>query len=268
MRIWTIVNQKGGVGKTTTVVSLAGLLVQRGQRVLMVDTDPHASLGYYLGLDPEEMPGSLFDLFYHHQSLTQAQIESVIVPTNVEGLELLPAATALATLDRSLGSQAGMGLILKSILTRLSHRYDAVLIDCPPVLGVLMVNALAACEQIVVPVQTEFLALKGLDRMIQTLQRLGQGGRKVPPHVIVPTMFDRRTRASLLALSELVRTHPNHLWHSVIPVDTRFRDASLAHLPAPQYAGDCRGVKAYNDLLDELLSRGGEHVARCAAGGQ
>ncbi|MBY5990755.1 ParA family protein [Ferrimonas balearica] len=267
MRVWTIVNQKGGVGKTTSVATLAGLLVQRGQRVLMVDTDPHASLGYYLGLDPEELPGSLFDLFYHHANLSTEQVASVIVPTNVEGLDLLPAATALATLDRSLGGQAGMGLILKSILARVADRYDAVLIDCPPVLGVLMVNALAACSQIIVPVQTEFLALKGLDRMIQTLERLGQGGRPVPPYVIVPTMFDRRTKASLLALSELVRSHPARLWHSVIPVDTRFRDASLAHLPAPQYAGDCRGVKAYNDLLDELMSREGADVAGRAASG-
>ncbi|GAA4874587.1 ParA family protein [Ferrimonas pelagia] len=268
MRVWTVVNQKGGVGKTTTVVTLAGLLVAKGQRVLMIDTDPHASLGYYLGLDPEQLPASLFDLFHHHEDLTQARCQQAIVPTSVAGLDLMPAATALATLDRSLGNQPGMGFILDRVVGLLQGQYDTVIIDCPPVLGVLMVNALAACQQIVVPVQTEYLALKGLERMVQTLERMGQAGRRVPPYLIVPTMFDRRTKASLLALSELARTYPGALWHSVIPVDTRLRDASLAHLPAPQFAGDCRGVSAYNELLNALLERGQANVPRRAASGR
>ncbi|SHI10321.1 ParA family protein [Ferrimonas marina] len=267
MKVWTVVNQKGGVGKTTSVVTLAGLLAARGKRVLMVDTDPHASLGYYLGLDPEELPASLFDLFIHHDQLSPERCSLSIVPTQVEGLDLLPAATALATLDRRLGNQPGMGFILQKILGQLRSRYDYVLIDCPPVLGVLMVNALAACDRIIVPVQTEYLALKGLDRMIQTLQRMAQGKRRVAPHVIVPTMFDRRTKASLLALAELARSYPQQLWHSVIPVDTRFRDASLAHLPAPQFAGASRGVTAYNELLNFLDQEDGANVAPRATSG-
>lgn len=268
MRIWTVVNQKGGVGKTTTVVSLAGLLVKQGKRVLVVDTDPHASLGYYLGFEPEDLGKSLFDLFHHHEQLTPKMCQSVIVPTSVERLHLMPASTALATLDRSLGNKPGMGFILSQVFEQLKDRYDAVLIDCPPVLGVLMVNALACCEQIIVPVQTEYLALKGLDRMVQTLERMGRNGRHVPPFTIVPTMFDRRTKASLLALSELARSYPNTLWHSVIPIDTRFRDASLAHLPAPQFAGDSRGVSAYDELLHGLLERGQNDVAHRQASGR
>ncbi|QIZ77336.1 ParA family protein [Ferrimonas lipolytica] len=256
MQVWTVVNQKGGVGKTTTVVSLAGLLVQQGKRVLMIDTDPQGSLGYYLGLDPEELPRSLYDLFYHHQAISTKLCQSVIVPTKVERLHLMPASSALATLDRSLGNKPGMGFVLSRVIESLKCRYDAIIIDCPPVLGVLMINALACCQHVIVPVQTEYLALKGLGRMVGTLERMGKSGKAIPPYTIVPTMFDRRTKASLLALSELARSYPERLWHSVIPVDTRLRDASLAHLPGPQFAGRSRGINAYNELLEGLLERG------------
>ncbi|WP_298440407.1 ParA family protein [uncultured Ferrimonas sp.] len=268
MQVWTVVNQKGGVGKTTTVVTLAGLLVNRGKRVLMIDTDPQASLGYYLGIESEELPRSLYDLFHHHDQLSTKLCLSVIVPTSVERLHLMPASTALATLDRNLGNKPGMGFVLSKVIELLADRYDAVLIDCPPVLGVLMVNALACCEHIIVPVQTEYLALKGLNRMVKTLDKMGEAGRRVAPYTIVPTMFDRRTKASLLSLSELARSYPNTLWHSVIPIDTRFRDASLAHLPAPQFAGDCRGVNAYNELLNGLLERGQNDVTHRATSGR
>ncbi|TKB58254.1 ParA family protein [Ferrimonas aestuarii] len=261
MQVWTVSNQKGGVGKTTTVITLAGLLVKRGYRVLVVDVDPQASLGYYLGVDPDELPGSLFDLFHHHEQLDSDKVESVIVPTGVAQLDLLPATTALATLDRTLGTQGGMGLILKRVLSMVSHRYDAVLVDCPPVLGVLMINALAACDRLIVPVQTEFLALKGLDRMVRTLDMVGRSRGTQYPYLIVPTMFDKRTRASLQALTSLTQKYPKQLWHSVIPVDTRFRDASQAHLPPSHFNPSSRGVLAYDQLLDALLEpQGAGHV--------
>ena len=116
MKTLAVINQKGGVGKTTTVASLAGAFTKRGKRVLMVDTDPHASLGYYLGIDSEELPSSLYDLFLANKTLNKQNIAQYIVPTNVQGLDLLPATMALATLDRSLGHQEGMGLILTKAL--------------------------------------------------------------------------------------------------------------------------------------------------------
>ncbi|WOT06271.1 ParA family protein [Shewanella youngdeokensis] len=260
MKIWTIANQKGGVGKTTTVASLAGALVKRGQRVLMVDTDPHASLGYYLGIDSEELPSSLYDLFIGHKTLTQDKVAQYIIPTNVSGLDLMPSTMALATLDRSLGHQEGMGLILTKALALIKEQYDVVLIDCPPVLGVLMVNALAASQHIIVPVQTEFLAIKGLDRMVKTMILMGRSKKIQYSYTIVPTMYDKRTRASGAALLILNDDHNNHLWPEVIPVDTKFRDASLSHLPASHFAPRSRGVKAYGRLLDYLLSKELSHV--------
>ncbi|MCL1141665.1 ParA family protein [Shewanella gaetbuli] len=261
MKVWTVANQKGGVGKTTTVASLAGAYVKRGKRVLMIDTDPHASLGYYLGIDSEQVPGSLYDVFVNHKSLTTEYIEQYIVPTQIEGLDLLPATMALATLDRALGHQEGMGLVLRNLLQLLEHKYDIAIVDCPPVLGVLMVNALAASQHIIIPVQTEFLAIKGLDRMIKTMELMGRSKKTRYSFTVVPTMYDKRTKASPLALTYMQEKYNKSLWpDQVIPVDTKFRDASLAHLPASHYSAGSRGVKAYNALLDYLESQEFAHV--------
>lgn len=260
MKVWTIANQKGGVGKTTSVASLAGALAKRGKRVLMIDTDPHASLGYYLGIDSEEVPGSLFDVFVAHNHLTKELVKSHIVPTLVDGLDLLPSTMALATLDRALGHQEGMGLVLRNLLALVADEYDVAIVDCPPVLGVLMVNALAASQHIVIPVQTEFLAIKGLERMVKTMEIMGRSKKTHYSYTVVPTMFDKRTKASPAALQVLSEQYGESLWRDVIPVDTKFRDASLAHLPASHYASGCRGVKAYERLLDFLLAGEFGHV--------
>ncbi|RLV61598.1 ParA family protein [Parashewanella curva] len=257
MKIWTVANQKGGVGKTTTVVSLAGALVKQGKRVLVIDTDPHASLGYYLGIDSEEIPASLYNLFVEHQSLTESKIQAHIVPTSVDHLDLLPAAMALATIDRQLGHEDGMGLVLRNIIDNVSSSYDYAIIDCPPVLGVLMVNALAACEQVLIPVQTEFLALKGLDRMIKTLKLMDRTQQQQHRFIVIPTMFDKRTKASPLALRELQQSYSDHLWNGLIPIDTKFRDASLAHTPVSHCAPNSRGSVAYRRLLQFLDSERG-----------
>ncbi len=138
MVVWTIANQKGGVGKTTTTISLGGLLAERGHRVLLVDTDPHASLSYYFGIESEDLELSVYDLFV--QVSTKEQIMQSLCPTQYENVDILPATMGLATLDRSLGSKGGMGLVLKKAIQKLSDEYDYVLMDCAPVLGVLMVN--------------------------------------------------------------------------------------------------------------------------------
>ncbi len=160
MIVWTVANQKGGVGKTTTVVALAGLLSQRGKRVLLIDTDPHASLTSYLNYDSDSLDKTLYELF-QVPKLTPEFIQEHIIHTAFENIHLLPASITLATLDRVLGNREGMGLILARALHKLHDEYDFAIIDCPPVLGVMMVNAIAACDRILVPVQTEFLALKG-----------------------------------------------------------------------------------------------------------
>lgn len=157
MIVWTVANQKGGVGKATAV-TLAGLLAARGQRVLVIDCDPHASLTYYLGLDADTLEITSYDLFLAGSAVTAELIDEATVTTRFERIALWPASVALATLDRRLSQQDGAGLVLKRALAKVRDRYDHVLIDCPPVLGVLMVNALAVSRRVLVPVQTEFLS--------------------------------------------------------------------------------------------------------------
>ncbi|KGR34340.1 SOJ-like and chromosome partitioning protein [Vibrio campbellii] len=248
MIVWSVANQKGGVGKTTSTVTLAGLLSQKGHRVLMVDTDPHASLTTYLGYDPDAVTSSLFDLF-QLKTFSRETVKPLILETELEGMDIIPAHMSLATLDRVMGNRSGMGLILKRALQAVAQDYDYVLIDCPPILGVMMVNALAASDRILIPVQTEFLAMKGLERMIRTLtimQKSRPDGFKV---TIVPTMYDKRTKASLQTLTQLKKDYPNQVWTSAVPIDTKFRDASLKHLPASHFASGSRGVFAYKQLL-------------------
>ncbi len=155
MIVWSVANQKGGVGKTTTTVTLAGLLSKKGHRVLLVDTDPHASLTTYLGYDSDEVEKSLFDLFQLPE-INRESVLPLIIQSEIENIDIVPAHMSLATLDRVMGNRSGMGLILKRALLALHGDYDYVLIDCPPILGVMMVNALAASDRILIPVQTEF----------------------------------------------------------------------------------------------------------------
>jgi chromosome partitioning protein len=260
VKIWTVANQKGGVGKTTTTVTLGGLLAARGHRVLLIDTDPHASLTYYFGIDSEELELSVYGLFVRGKSITREEILQSLCPSSLEGLDILPATMALATLDRSMGNQSGMGLILQRAIEKISDDYDYVILDCPPVLGALMVNAIAACQRLLIPVQTEFLALKGLDRMLTTMDLMQTSQTKHYSYTIIPTMYDKRTKASLLTYKKIVELYHDKVWSGVIPEDTKFRDASLAQQPPSVYSPRSRGVFAYNTLLSFLLSQNEEEV--------
>ncbi|MEZ6929016.1 Sporulation initiation inhibitor protein Soj [compost metagenome] len=249
MIVWTVANQKGGVGKTTTVVSLAGILAQRGQRVLLIDTDPHASLTSYFDFDSDRLEGTLYELFQAAKPSAEL-VNRMTLKTKFENIHLLPASITLATLDRVMGNREGMGLVLKRALLRVQDQYDYVLIDCPPVLGVMMVNALAACDRILVPVQTEFLALKGLERMMKTFEIMQRSKRDKFRYTVIPTMFDKRTRASLMTLQSIKEQYGEAVWNAVIPIDTKFRDASLLHIPPSIYAPGSRGTYAYETLLN------------------
>lgn len=265
MIVWAVGNQKGGVGKTTTAVSLGGLLAEQGLRVLLIDLDPQGSMSAYFGINPDGVEHSVYSLFHAQaNAVPLQQFQSLLRRTDVEGISLMPASTAMATLDRQLGSRDGMGLVINKALGRLQGDFDAVLMDCPPMLGVLMVNALAACQRLLIPVQTEFLALKGLERMLRTLQMIARSRGGALPYTIVPTFFDRRTRASTDALRALRDQHAEHLWPRVIPVDTQFREASKAGVPVNLYSPQARGGEAYASLL-RWLHQERETLARAVA---
>jgi len=252
VRIWSISNQKGGVGKTTSVVTLGGLLAAQGKRVLLVDLDPHGSLTSYFRQDPDSLDRSIYHLFFEQRYKDKHYIESVLKPTSLANVSLLPATTSLATLERQVSGQDGMGLVVARTLAQLWDDYDYALIDTPPILGVLLVNALAACQRLVVPTQTEHLAMKGLERMVHTLKMVMRSQNRQLPYLIVPTLFDRRTSASVTTLKEMRRTYVESLWDEAIPVDTRLRDASHEGVFPHQMDPDTRGVRAYRHLLNIL----------------
>lgn len=253
MQIWTIANQKGGVAKTTTTVALGGLAAEQGQRVLLIDLDPHGSLTSYFGLDPDTLSNSAFVLFEKWNTLSVDLAAQLIMSTQFPNLTLLPSSTLLATLDRRAIDNKGLGLIIKKTIGFLADDFDLVIIDSPSSLGILLINALAACERLISPVQTEFLALKGLERMLHTLKMLEHSQKKTLNYVIVPTMYDRRTQASVSSLREIRHLYGADTWPGKIPVDTQLRNASKAGMPPHRYCADSRGVLAYTSLLKWLI---------------
>jgi chromosome partitioning protein len=255
VRIWAVANQKGGVGKTTSAVTLGGLLAASGKRVLLVDLDPHGSLTSWFGHDPDRIAHSAFDLFQHEGSVPDGLPAQLLVETSSKNMAMLPASTALATLERRMVGVEGMGLIVSKALAQLWDDFDYVLLDNTPSLGVLMVNALAASQRLLVPVQTEFLAIKGLERMLNTLQMIMRSRNNPLPFTIVPTLYDRRTQASVQSMNALRKSYPEELWRFAIPVDTKFRDASHAGKVPSAMHPDTHGVRAYQRLLDDLLAQ-------------
>ena len=249
---WVVANQKGGVGKTTSVVSLAGVAAARGKRVLVVDLDPHGSLSHYFARDVEEECTALSDLFEAASRGEERSIQPDILQTEVENIALLRTSMKLATIERTYGQSPGMGLVIDQALNQVRDQYDYILIDCPPVLGMLLVNGLFAADLVVTPVQTDPLALVGLERLDQTLEMMKKNRKNGFKRFVVPTFFDRRTRASWDTLMVMKTGWRSQLWWEVIPVDTQLREASRLGLPINLYTKGSRAALAYDRLFDDL----------------
>lgn len=251
MIVWSVTNQKGGVGKTTTAVSLAGCHALNGERVLLLDLDPHGSLSTYFGYHPETQQQGVYELF-NTSGANRKSLIQLVHGTGVSNLFLIPSSTAIATLDSQLLQKGGKGLVISHWLKLLDGMFDHVFLDCPPTLGVLMINALAACDHLLIPTQTEYLAVNGLQRMTNTIEMVEQSRDKHTDFTIVPTMYDKRTRASANSLDMMHQTWGSNVWSGVVPQDTLFREASFAHLPLTHYASQSKGSLAYHQLCTDL----------------
>jgi chromosome partitioning protein len=254
-RIYTLVNQKGGVGKTTTTINLAAFLAQMGQRVLVIDLDPQANATACLGVDKRAVQGSTYD------ALLSRDIPAASVLYNERlKLSLLPSSPSLAGAEVELVEEDAREFRLRDALETLDEKFDYILVDCPPSLGILTVNGLiAARDGVLVPVQCEYLALEGLGQLTQTIQRVQSS---LFPNLrvrgVVLTMFDPRTNLSNDVVREVNNHFPGQVFKSVIPRSIRLAEAPSYGLPISAYAPSSVGAQAYEALAKELLNGDGK----------
>jgi chromosome partitioning protein len=245
------VNQKGGVGKTTTVVNLAAYLAFSGRRVLVVDLDPQGNCTSGLGVDKAAVEHSVYDVL-----VDGALVGDLARPTAVEGLSLVPAAASLAGLEVELAALEGRERRLSRALRGGTERHDYVLLDCPPSLGLLTVNALTAAASVLIPIQSEYYALEGLTDLIGTVKLVREHlnpGLEIKG--VVLTMYDPRTRLSADVAGEVRRHLGGAVFETVIPRSVRLSEAPSYGLPVALYAPDSRGGQAYRELAGEFLRR-------------
>jgi len=252
MTVVALANQKGGVGKTTTAINLGACLAARRQRVLLVDMDPQANATAGLGLSASS-GGSIYDVL-----LEEAAIDQVALGTKQPGLWLVPSGPDLAGAEVELVPAMAREHRLERGLDTARDAYDIVVIDCPPSLGLLTINALTAAEHVIVPVQCEYLALEGLGQLIQTLDLVRHNlNSKLRVLGLLLTMFDGRTNLSQQVANE-VRSHFPNAFEAVIPRSVRLSEAPSYGLPICAYDAGSRGAQAYETLADEVLARLGK----------
>jgi chromosome partitioning protein len=253
-RFYTLVNQKGGVGKTTTAINLGAYLAQMGQRVLVVDLDPQANATSCLGVDKRTVQGSTYE------ALLNGHIPASFILYNERlQLALLPSSPALAGAEIELVEESSREFRLRNALTALDGKYDYILIDCPPSLGILTVNGLvAARDGVLVPVQCEYLALEGLGQLTQTIDRVQSAlFPDLRVRGVILTMFDPRTNLSNDVVKEVKNHFPGQVFQSIVPRSIRLAEAPSYGLPISSYSPSSVGARAYEALAKELLQGDG-----------
>lgn len=246
-------NQKGGVGKTTTVVNLGSYLALAGERVLIVDLDPQGNATSGLGLDRNSIERSVYDAV-----IDGAQIPELTMPGPVEGLDVVPSVIALAGAEVELAPLEGRERRLARLLSDVAAEYDYLLVDCPPSLGLLTVNALTAADSVLIPLQCEYYALEGLTQLLATLDLVRD---HLNPLLVlkgvVLTMYDSRTNLSAAVAKEVRRHLGNRVFETVVPRNVRLSEAPSHGMPISNYAPDSTGAAAYAALATELRRRDG-----------
>ena len=251
-RVVAVCNQKGGVGKTTTTITLGAALAEFGRRVLLVDFDPQGALSVGLGIQPHELDSTVYNLLMERG----VSPSEVVVKTSVAGMELLPSNIDLSGAEVQLVHEVGREFVLGGVLEPLVPGYDIILIDCQPSLGLLTVNALACADGIIVPLECEYFAMRGVALLTETIDKVS---RRINPRLhmdgLLATMFDSRTLHSREVLTRVVDRFGDEVFHTVISRTVRFPDATVAGEPITNFDPASTGASSYRELAKEVLER-------------
>ncbi|MFC1452207.1 ParA family protein [Verrucomicrobiota bacterium] len=262
-RTVAVANQKGGVGKTTTVINLAACLAEFGKRVLVVDLDPQANATSGFGLD-RESGASLYSVL-----LGQGAAVDLIKPTPVEGVEIIPSEVDLAGSEVDVARMSGYLHCFRNAITPVARRnsYDFILVDCPPSLGILTMNALTAADSMIVPMQCEYYALEGLSVIHRLVDQLRSSGANTGLEIegILMTMYDSRTNLSSQVVKEVNRHFPDRIYRTVIPRNVRLSEAPSFGQPVTMHDPSSAGARAYKLLAEEFLERRSKPAEKPAA---
>ena len=252
-RVVAVCNQKGGVGKTTTVINLGAALAEYGRRVLLVDVDPQGALSVGLGVNPAGLGSTLNDLLLDPGA---TDVEEVLLESGVAGVDLLPSNIELAASEVQLIAEVGREHALARALEPLLEHYDVVLVDCQPSLGLLTVNALTAATDVIIPLECEYFALRGVALLVDTVEKVRS---RLNPRLqvlgLLATMVDARTVHGREVLGRLVEAFGDTVFHTTVSRTVRFPETTVAGEPITSYASTSAGAVAYRELAKEVLSR-------------
>lgn len=250
--IIALTNQKGGVGKTTTTINLGACLVETGRKVLLVDFDPQGSLSVGLGINPHTLERSIYNLLLSREFSP----EEVITESSTPGLDILPANIDLSAAEVQLVSEVAREQTLQRVLNKLRSQYDYILIDCAPSLGLLTINALTASDWVIMPLELEFFALRGIALLTDTIDKVQD---RLNPDLkvlgLLGTMYDSRTLHAREVLERIVEAFGDKVFHTVIKRTVRFPETTVAGEPITSYASSSPGAQAYRQLAREVLLR-------------
>jgi chromosome partitioning protein len=256
-RIAAVCNQKGGVGKTTTTINLGAALAERGRRVLLVDFDPQGALSVGLGIQPHELDATVYNLLMERGLIAH----DVIIQTRVDNMDLLPSNIDLSGAEVQLVHEVGREFVLGRTLQPVIGDYDVILIDCQPSLGLLTVNALACADGVIVPLECEYFALRGVALLMETIDKVSTRlSPKLAIDGVLATMYDSRTLHTREVLAGVVEGFGDRVYHTVISRTVRFPDATVAGEPITRFDPACGGAHAYRELAKEVLERWRQRV--------
>lgn len=255
-RVIALANQKGGVGKSTTAINMSASLAEMGENIVLIDVDPQANTTSGLGVDKYKVDKSIYDAI-----IGKANIKELVLNTRVEGLSLIPSNIHLAGAEIELVNMMMREHRLRKVIEPIRNNYDFIIIDCPPALGILTINALVAADEVIVPIQCEYYALEGLGQLIKTIELVKNNlNNNLEISGFVMTMYDSRTKLASQVVEEVKRYFGEKVYKTIIPRNVRVSEAPSYGLPVIFYDPNCKGSLAYKNFTKEVINHGKKRI--------